>query len=90
MKHPNNRWIVCLLLGMVLTIPLQAQEATDQTQLLGGDNSLLFPHLDFRAGYTASIWDPSRFGEWDVDSYGRNLAYAELSLVHPLVMLGPF
>ncbi len=44
------------------------------------------PHLEVRAGYTGSFWSPKGIEPYQVNTYGRSMAYAELALVHPLLV----
>ena len=45
------------------------------------------PHLELRAGYTGSFWSPKGIEPYQVNTYGRSMAYAELAVVHPLLVV---
>lgn len=48
----------------------------------------LRPQLVARAGYTGSYWSPHNIEPYEISSYGRKHAYAEVGLLHPLIVFG--
>jgi len=43
--------------------------------------------MDVSGGATVNFWSPKGLGPFKVDTYGRNMAFAELSVNHPLLFV---
>ncbi|MFH0883260.1 MAG: hypothetical protein V2A56_09770, partial [bacterium] len=71
----------CLVVALLqFSLPSRAEDSVST-------ESGWVPHLEVRAGYTGSFWSPRGIEPYQVNTYGRSMAYAELAVVHPLLIL---
>ena len=84
---PRTTDALLILLGLLFLFPslLLAQDSDpDQDEsVLGGPF-----RLELRAGYTGTMWTPKGLEPYEVNNYGRKLLYAELAVLHPLLVVG--
>ncbi len=79
-----------LLLAAILLFPTTpAVSQTSGYQQIDQELAMLQrPSLILSAGYTGAKWNISNLDPYDMASYGRNLAFINLGLHHPLITLG--
>ena len=77
-----KRKITAFVLTVMLIIPAVPAHAQSESS----DNAAWMPHLEARAGFSGSFWSPKGIDPYQVNTYGRSMAYAELALVHPLLV----
>ncbi len=81
-----HRATISLLLVTSLLLPLGVladDNGDDKDGFFGGPFT-----LELRAGYTGTRWTPYGLDPYEVDNYGREMLYAELAIVHPLLIAG--
>lgn len=75
--------LIVLIVMITLVLPANGQTIAEEET-----PSLLMPAVDLRAGYSGTMWTPKNLEPFEVNSYGRNLFYGEVSILHPLAFLG--
>ncbi len=90
----SPKCLYTMFLRKAVFLPLLLLVALIPTELVaqstGADDESEMERLvqvDLRGGYTGTLWSPKGLGTYEVESYGRNMLYAELSIKHPFLII---